>query len=204
MSFFQFLLFVVLSLELAKMKWVHTIIDNMDRINTGNSVAQYSLVTAFTTFSVDQYIHSKDMWTSKDNIETKSFRGFLSKSMILWEFVPIQTKNILIVEYLMMSSFALICIVLVSLVLFRKKNIFLFVWRITPIVAMMANRAVNKYWSAMHYRLILPHIIFTSLVICTALWYYNHKYKWIFYRLSITCIILFVLLSFIYSIPPYF
>lgn len=196
--------FVLLSLGLAKMKWVHTIIDNMDRINTGNSVAQYPLLTAFTTFSVDQYIHSKDMWTSKDSIETKSFRGFLSKSMILWEFVPIQTKNTIIVEYLMMSSFAIICLTLLSLLVYGRRDIFLLVWWIAPIVAMMANRAVNQYWSAMHYRLILPHIIFTSLILCVSLWYYKHKLKWVPYLIAVVCIVLFVLCSFMYSIPPYF
>jgi hypothetical protein len=68
------LIFVALALGLARQKGVHAIIDNMDRINEGNSVAKYSLVTAFTTFSVDQYIHSKDMRNSKDSIEIKSFR----------------------------------------------------------------------------------------------------------------------------------
>lgn len=197
-------IFVTLAVGLAKQKGVHAIIDNMDRINEWNSVAKYSLVTAFTTFSVDQYIHSKDMRNSKDSVEIKSFRWFLSKSMILGEFVPLDPKNNVIIEYLLMASFWIICLFLISLFIFGIRNPFVLVWSIIPIFAMMANRVVNQYGSAMHYRLILPHLVFISLMICISLWHYKYRLRWILYRLSLWIIILFVLLSLYYSIPPYF
>jgi hypothetical protein len=90
------------------------------------------------------------------------------------------------------------------LIVFGIRNPFVAVWSIVPIFAMMANRVVNQYGSAMHYRLILPHLIFVSLMICISLWYYKYKWRWILYWLSLWIIILFVLLSLYYSIPPYF
>lgn len=190
---------------MAKAKWVQGVVDNIDRINAWNSVAHVTSYEAFSTFHIVPFVTTSDMRKAPDDSERRSFRNFMTKTAILGEFGINKPKNLFFLSIYLISVLGVLVCMLYRFFVSTSRELFSIVWFFIPILAMMINRVLNPYASAMHYRFILPQIIFISYFSIYRLIEKKSlsEYKIIDY-LQLIFITVFVVLSIAFSVPPYF
>ncbi|HMY80339.1 MAG TPA: hypothetical protein PK048_00660 [Candidatus Absconditabacterales bacterium] len=195
-----------LMLGLSRYKGIHGIVDNADRLNPGNSVQYVPVYEAFTSFYVSDFIKNTTMRDSEDDHERRTFRGFLSKTMITGEMGVIHGKNLVFYNYYMAISLAMIIGFIIRFLITKHHDWFMMLGFIIPIIAMMCYRVIYPLAASMHYRYILPHLVF--IVRYSTQWLIdkkNNQSSWLLIDwIQYIILILFIICSLTFSLPSYF
>ena len=141
--------------------------------------------------------------------------------MITGEMGVARHKNLLFFSYFMICA---LIVIVHSIIRFitskpysKEHDRYMFCGFIIPIIAMMCYRAIYPLAASMHYRYIYPHLIFFIRYSVTRLLPYTSKQKSLYRSahsqeksllwidiLIVTCLILFIICSIVFSLPPYF
>lgn len=202
--FYCLLLFVLLAIPLLKitqLKGVTQIVDNIDRLAGWEPKGWFNLPysTVFMDFNLHDFITEHDVIGDS----THFFHTFI-KTMIFGESFT-QHKNIILFPYLAWWwLFLFIFARLVAFALLRKKEyLFFIIWMIIPLIAMIVMRMKIDNMPIMHFRYVLPYLVFQCILIMLWLHYLWKQYRNVSYLL-VLFIILYCLGHIYLSLPPYF
>jgi hypothetical protein len=190
---------------MSSMKGAHGIVDNADRLNAGNSVAYVPVYEAFSSFHTNQFISYLAMRNGEDDTERRSFRNFLIKTSVTGEMGVTMPKNVPYFPYFMISSLLFFALLLIRIFSNRRIDLFMLLGFGLPVLAMMIYRVIYPLAASMHYRYILPHLLFIIYYsVERLLSKESFKERKVIDWLHILIISTFVIFSILFSIPPYF
>ena len=115
-----------------------------------------------------------------------------------------QLKNVIIFPYVHFVFVVLSLCAIYYLVTSGKDQLFFVAGFVFPVVAMMLFRIKYPFGSSMHYRYIFPHLLFFIYFVALGLKNITLKNINLLQLFYIASILGFVLLSLVFSIPPYF
>gem|GEM_PF-5757791 len=115
-----------------------------------------------------------------------------------------QLKNVTVFPYLHFV-FIILSLYATYYVLTSKKDQLFFVAGFAfPLIAMIIFRIKYPFGSSMHYRYIFPHLLFFIYFTVLGLRSISTKNINLLNVFYILCIVAFLILSLVFSIPPYF
>lgn len=180
------------------------VVGNADRLTNELSVKHITRDRTFFHFDYTKFIHNTSTYTFNDSGERGLFRNFLAKTMITWEMDVTQLKNVTVFPYLHFV-FIILSLYATYYVLTSKKDQLFFVAGFAfPLIAMIIFRIKYPFGSSMHYRYIFPHLLFFIYFTVLGLRSISTKNINLLNVFYILCIVAFLILSLVFSIPPYF
>ncbi len=199
------LLIIIWSLTLVNiLKSNAGIVGNADRLTNELSVKHIPLQKTFLDFNYHKFIYNTSTYTFNDSGERGLFWNFLAKTMITWEMDVTQSKNTLLFPYI---HFLFLFLAITAIYYFfksRKEQLFFVMGFVIPLIAMMLFRVQYPFGSSMHYRYIFPHLLFFIYFLVQGLSYEKLRDLEIFSVIRFAVIVVFLLLSIVFSVPPYF
>lgn len=190
---------------ITRYKWIHDIVDNADRLAwwipySGTWLSKYEV---FLRMDIPKFLTQPDIWVDSDH-----FFSFISKTMIIWE-TNFTQKNLYIYTYLLAIWLFLLLLsfITIAVLMIGSNYSFFALWLFLPYIVMILMRMRYDLAPIMHFRYILPSVLFMHIGIFFLL-NILEKWKGIYRRLLLyflyAIISAFVILSVYYSIPPYF